>query len=98
MTTTNMSIDPKQQLIFSGTAAHRGRTVAVSPKNSGLAHLGYGRIRLDAEVARAAFETGERETALMCMRGSCRVVANGTPYDLDTYDAIYLPRGTAAEI
>jgi 5-deoxy-glucuronate isomerase len=98
MTTTNMTLDPKQQLIFSGTAAHRGRVVSVSPKNSVLAHLGYGRIRLDAEVPRAAFETGERETALLCMKGTCRIVAAGATYDLDTYDAIYLPRGTAAEV
>jgi 5-deoxy-glucuronate isomerase len=98
MTTTNMTLDPKQQLVFSGTASHRGRVVAVSPKNSTLAHLGYGRIRLDAEVPRATFETGERETALMCMKGACRIAVGGTPHDLDTYDAIYLPRGSAVEV
>ena len=93
----NTTLDPKN-LIFSGTAAHRGRTVAVTPKNSELAHLCYGRIRLDSTSPRAAFETNERETALMCMKGTCRVTVGGTGYDLDTYDAIYIPRGSAVEV
>ena len=86
------------QLIYSGTAAHSGRTVAVSPKNSALSHLCYGRIRLGPALARAAFDTGERETALMCMGGTCRVNVAGTAYDIDTYDAIYIPRGSNVEV
>jgi 5-deoxy-glucuronate isomerase len=93
----NTTLDPKN-LIFSGTAAHRGRTVAVTPKNSELAHLCYGRIRLDPTSPRAAFETNDRETALMCMKGACSVTVGGTGYDLDTYDAIYIPRGSAVEV
>jgi len=94
---TNTTLDP-QKLIFSGTAAHRGRAVAVSPSNSTLAHLAYARTRLDAGTPRATFETGGRETALLCMQGTCRVAVNGTGYDLATYDAIYVPRGSAVEI
>src|SRR3569623_799537 len=93
----NTTLDP-QKLIFSGTAAHRGRVVAVSPSNSTLAHLAYARTRLDAGTPRAAFETGAREPALLCMQGACRVAVNGTCYALDTYDAIYVPRGSAGEI
>jgi 5-deoxy-glucuronate isomerase len=87
-----------QQLIFSGTASHRGRVVAVSPANSGLAHLSYARIRLDRETPRAGFETGGRETALLCMHGAGRVTVDGTDHDLDTYDAIYVPRGSVVEV
>ncbi len=86
------------QLIFSGTAAHLGRTLAVSPNNSALSHLCYGRIRLSRDLPRVAFDTEERETALMCMRGSCRVTVGGAPHDLDTYDAIYIPRGSSVEV
>jgi 5-deoxy-glucuronate isomerase len=92
-----MTLDSKS-LIFSGTAAHRGRALAVTPKNSPLAHLCYGRIRLDADVPRATFETNERETALMCMKGACRIKVGDQAYDLDTYDAIYVPRGSAVEV
>jgi len=86
------------QLIFSGTAAHLGRAVAVTPDNSALAHLCYGRIRLSPELSRVAFETGQRETALMCMSGSCRVAVARNSYDLDTYDAIYIPRGSSVTV
>jgi 5-deoxy-glucuronate isomerase len=93
----DVTLDSKQ-LIFSGTASKRGRAVAVSPKNSSLKHLCYGRIRLDAQLTEAVFNTEDRETALMCMKGACRIAVGGTPYDLDTYDAIYIPRGSAVEV
>jgi len=92
-----MSLDSKQ-LIFSGTASQKGRHISVTPKNSTLAHLAYGRIRLDAEVPRVAFETGERETAFICMKGSCRLTVNGEPYEIGTYDGAYVPRGTNVEV
>jgi 5-deoxy-glucuronate isomerase len=87
------SLDPRR-LIFSGTASHRGRVTSVSPNNSDLQHLCYGRILLDAEVPSVTFETGARETALLCMRGGCQVKVDGAAHDLDLYDAIYVPRGS----
>jgi 5-deoxy-glucuronate isomerase len=94
---TDPTLD-SSNLIFSGTAAHQGRAIAVTPRNSGLAHLCYGRIRLDAAFPRAAFETDDRETALLCMKGACRVTVGETAVELDTYDAIYIPRGSAVEV
>ncbi|HEV8547362.1 MAG TPA: 5-deoxy-glucuronate isomerase, partial [Polyangiaceae bacterium] len=91
------SLDSKQ-LIFSGTASKKGRHLAVTPANSSLAHLAYGRIRLDTEVPRAAFETGGRETAMICMKGSCRLTVNGTPHDIGTHDGVYIPRGSSVEV
>ena len=87
-----------QQLLFSGTASHRGRHTSVSPGNSSLRHLCYGRILLDGSVPSVSFETGGRETALLCMRGGCSVKVNGTPHGLGPYDAIYVPRGSAVEV
>ena len=97
MSTTNTSLDPRE-LVFSGTASHKGRHVSVSPKNSSLAHLCYGRIRLEAGTPRAAFETGDKETALLCMRGACRVIVDGEAYEIGLHDAIYIPRGRAVEV
>lgn len=91
------SLDPKQ-LIFSGTASHAGRSIAVSPENSSLSHLHYGRIRLDRETPRVSFETGPRETALLCMRGACRVIVDGTPHSIGLYDAIYVPKRCAVQV
>jgi len=108
----SLPLDP-QRLFFADTASHWGRHVAVSPANSELAHLHYGRIRLDGTVADAArrsvaFETGARETGLLCMKGGCRVRvqrAGDGPgsvrhedITLDQYDAVYVPRGSAVEV
>ena len=91
------SLDP-EQLVFSDTASRKGRFVSVSPQNSSLAHLCYGRIRLDGATPRAAFETGGKETALLCMRGSCRIAVDGEAHDIGLHDAIYIPRGRAVEV
>jgi 5-deoxy-glucuronate isomerase len=86
-------LDP-QRLIFSGTASYQGRSVSVSPANSDLRHLCYGRILLGGNVAEVGFSTGSRETALLCMRGRCRVEVDGSAYELNRYDAIYVSRGS----
>ena len=87
------AFDPKK-LLFTGTASHPGRTVSVSPQNSDLEHLHYGRILLDSALGTAEFETNGRETALLCMRGECSVTVDGERYAIGTYDAIYVPRGS----
>lgn len=99
----NLPLDP-QKLFFSATASRIGRHVAVSPANSALEHLHYGRIRLDAsEKGRhAAFETGGRETGLLCMKGRCRVrvrqLGDEQDIELNQYDALYVPRGAAVDV
>jgi 5-deoxy-glucuronate isomerase len=103
----------REKLFFPDTASRPGRELAVSPANSPLEHLHYGRIRLAAtgrELGhdRVLFEGGKRETALLCMRGECRVVVvpgaegafEATPQNISLaqYDAIYVPRGWFVEI
>jgi 5-deoxy-glucuronate isomerase len=90
-------LNPKQ-LVFTNTASHRGRKLAATPQNSVLRHLVYGRIILDPASPRAAFKTGKRETGLICLKGACRVAVGGTPYELDTYDGVYIPRGSTVEV
>jgi 5-deoxy-glucuronate isomerase len=91
------TLDPKK-LIFSGTASHRGRKISVSPANSELAHLNYGRIRLDKEQPSTTFDTEGRETAFICMRGSCTVTVDDAAHAIDTYDGMYIPRGSHVEV
>ena len=52
------ALDPKT-MIFSDTASQRGRVVSVTPHNSGMEHLSYGRIRLDSQLSRVDFKTDE---------------------------------------
>jgi 5-deoxy-glucuronate isomerase len=91
------ALDP-HRLIFHGTASAKGRTLAVSPQNSDLSHLHYGRVRLDEQVPQARFETGPRETALLCMKGRCEVQVDGQTIELGLYDAIYVPSRSAVEV
>jgi 5-deoxy-glucuronate isomerase len=103
----------REKLFFPDTASRFGRELAVSPANSPLEHLHYGRIRLSAAERksghdRVSFESGKRETALLCMRGQCRIVAapggDGAPpvtsqkISLALHDAVYIPRGWSVEI
>ena len=105
-------LDP-QRLFFSDTASRPGRHLAASPANSDLQHLHYGRIRLHAQrlggaPPSLAFETGARETGLLCMRGQCRVRVdqpNPAPgalasqsIELGLHDALYVPRGSFVEV
>ena len=86
------------KLIFSGTASRRGRHISVTPANSVMAHLHYGRIVLAPDEPRVAFATEGRETALLSMRGACSITVDGTRYDIGLHDAIYIPRGSAVVV
>ena len=95
MATTSLNAS---KLLFSGTASRRGRHISITPANSEMAHLHYGRIILGSEERRAAFATEGRETALLCMRGACSVTVDGKRHDIGLYDAIYVPRGSAVVV
>ncbi len=86
------------QLVFRGTNKGKGRYFAVTPENSPMRHLHYGRIILDAEVPTVAFETGRCETGLICLAGRGRVAVGGETHELERYDAIYIPRGSRVEV
>ncbi len=85
--------------IVRNTAARKGRTQAIAPGLSAASrHLHYGRVILDAGDAPLRIETAGHETALICLRGTATVTADSAPYALGRYDAVYLPRETAASI
>lgn len=81
----------KEELVFRGTHNHRGRKLAVTPENSAMRQLSYGRIILDGETRRVAFESAGQEVGLICLRGRGTVEVGGQRHELERYDAIYLP-------
>lgn len=87
----------KESLVFRGTNAHGGRHTAVSPANSAMTHLSYGRIRLQAGES-VAFETGGRETGLICFSGQATVRVGEVSHELTRYDALYVPRGSTVQV
>ena len=94
---TMQALDPSR-LIVSGTASRSGRFISVSPENTDLEYLHYGRIRLGDGTPSVAFDTERRETALLSLHGACRVRVDGDEHNLGRYDAIYIPRGSQVEV
>jgi 5-deoxy-glucuronate isomerase len=90
-------LDPRK-LVFTGTAAHRGRAISVSPANSMLERLWYGRILLGPDTPQVSFSTEGRETSLIVMRGACTLTVDGARYDLGLHDGAYIPRGSTVAI
>lgn len=93
----NTPVSP-HPLVFRGTASPAGRQLAVTPRNSAMCHLSYGRITLGATCPSVTFGTEDRETALLVLRGSCRVTVGNRTEALGRYDAIYVPRGSRVEL
>lgn len=87
-----------QDLVFRRTAGRKGRHLAVTPMNSPMRHLCYGRIILDADMPPLRFATGERETGLICLAGCGTVTVGGGSHWLGRYDSIYIPRDSSVEV
>ena len=95
---TNMPPLDARKLVFQGTAAHRGRQISVSPENSLLERLWYGRILLGPDKPSVSFSTDGRETSLIVMRGACSLTIDGVRHDLGLHDGAYIPRGKTVEV
>ena len=84
--------------IFRGTNRQKGRHISITPENSPMKHLVYGRIILDQETPRATFATGNFETGLICLSGECAITADGETLEIRCHDSIYLPRDTEVDV
>src|SRR5258708_3092637 len=90
--------ETKDRLIFRGTNSKKGRSISITPDNSAMKHLIYGRIILDQDVSSAKFSTGPLETGLICLSGECTLTADGKTNELRQFDSIYIPRDSEVEI
>ncbi|MDQ3816482.1 MAG: 5-deoxy-glucuronate isomerase [Acidobacteriota bacterium] len=88
----------KGEMIFRGTNGRKGRHISITPENSAMKHLVYGRIILDGGEPRASFSTGKLETGLICLSGECTIKAEGETHKIARHDSIYIPRDTDVEI
>ncbi|HKY43128.1 MAG TPA: 5-deoxy-glucuronate isomerase [Pyrinomonadaceae bacterium] len=76
----------------------KGRRNAVAPGPTAARYLHYGRITLDAGDAPITFNNEQHEVGLICLNGKATVRANGESFELDRYDAVYVPRDSAIEV
>lgn len=84
--------------IFRNTHVHSGRKVVITPENSTMKHLCYARIRLDATTRDVSFNTGVRETAIVCLDGQAEVEIGNQRFVLGKYDAAYLPKASQVRL
>ncbi len=75
-----------------GTHLKKGRTISLVPGQAAVRELHYGRIILDSGAQPLKFSSDDRETGLICLRGSGSVETGGRKYELSQYDALYVPR------
>jgi 5-deoxy-glucuronate isomerase len=86
------------KMVFRKTNAQTGRHVAVTPKNSTMRHLSYGRIILNSSKPLVSFSNGDQETGLICLQGNGLVKMAGNEFELGQFDAIYIPRDSTIEV
>src|SRR3954447_17293897 len=90
--------ETSEPMIFRRTNGQKGRHISVTPENSSMKHLVYGRIILDRETPQVEFNTGALETGLICLAGACTIKAAGETLEISQHDSIYIPRDEAVEI
>jgi 5-deoxy-glucuronate isomerase len=87
-----------EKMVFRKTNGQTGRHLAVTPENSTMRHLSYGRIILNSSNPSVSFSNGDRETGLLCLSGNATVKAIGKEFEIGKFDAIYVPRDSSIEI
>ncbi len=76
----------------------KGRRTAVQPGATASRFLHYGRITLAAGDPPLQFNNNDHEAGLICLNGKATVRAEGETFDLDRYDAVYVPRDSEIEV
>src|SRR5882724_9389996 len=87
-----------EKMVFRKTNGQTGRHLAVTPENSTMRHLAYGRIILNSSKPSVSFSNGDRETGFLCLTGHASVKAEGKEFEIGKFDAIYIPRDSSIEI
>jgi len=86
------------KVIFRKTHEHVGRRLSVTPRNSSMRHLAYGRTILNSSQPKESFATGDRETGLVCLSGTATVKADEAVFRLEPYDSLYVPRDSSVQV
>jgi 5-deoxy-glucuronate isomerase len=86
------------KMIFRNTNNAVGRNVSITPDNSTMRHLSYGRIILNPANPSVSFSTGNRETGLICLSGEGSVKVGAETTHLGKFDSVYIPRDSSIEV
>ncbi len=81
------------RMLFRNTAGHTGRRRVITPANSDLEYLSYGRTVLKAGDTPVTFHTGDEEVVILCMNGTGTIEAAGQIYTLKKWDSLFAGAG-----
>ncbi|HET9315357.1 MAG TPA: 5-deoxy-glucuronate isomerase [Vicinamibacteria bacterium] len=84
--------------VVRGTGSRRGRHVWAEPGTTSARHLRYARTILEGGDDAVGLSTGPHEIGLVVLGGTAEVDADGGPYVLGRYDALYVPRQSVVQI
>jgi len=87
-----------EKMVFRKTNAHTGRKISISPDNSTMKHLAYGRIILTPAETFVKFHTGERETGLICLSGNAEISVDRETISIGKCDSLYIPRDCSVQV
>jgi 5-deoxy-glucuronate isomerase len=90
-------VDPRT-CIVRNTAARKGRTRSVAPGTTAARRLHYGRIILEAADPVVRVDPGTHETGLVCLGGRAAILVDDNRFEMEPYDALYVPRETGFEV
>jgi len=89
----------KDKIFFTDTdRSKKGKHMLITPANSYMKYLSYGRITMDSGTKPEVIETGGEEVALICVSGKADITFGGESYSLVPYDSVYLPRAYQCSI
>jgi len=88
----------KETCFVPQTHLGKGRRTAVAPGSTAARYLHYGRITLSAADEPEKFNSEDHEIALICLKGTAAVRAEGETFQLEQYDAVYVPRDAEIEV
>jgi 5-deoxy-glucuronate isomerase len=86
------------QMVFRKTHEHTGRYISITPANSSMKHLAYGRIILNPSKPAESFSNGDRETGLIVLSGEATISVDGKELSLGQYDSVYIPRDSTVKV
>lgn len=81
--------------LIRNTASRKGRNITITPENTDFRYISAGRIILDRETPSASGRNEGAETTLLVLHGSGRITVDGSSFDVNRLDGVYVPRGKA---
>ena len=83
---------------FPYQAGFKGQIDIINKSNSSLSALSHFRVMQHESEPPTEIAAGGKETVLMCVKGKASVKMEAGSFDLDLFDAVYIPRNTAYQI